>query len=75
MKHVKELVLERRNFRSYVQYNSILKRKFEQFNKVDKLLIYEEDKKMVNIEIKFYGNLEKDLFDYVKQEIGEVYYI
>lgn len=79
MKHVKELILERRNIKDYAKYNDIVKKKFENINydrssdDVEKILIYEEDGE-ITIALKLWISVTKKFIDHSINLFGVVDY-
>ena len=79
MKHVKELILERRNIKDYAKYNDIVKKKFENINydrssdDVEKILIYEEDGE-ITITLKLWISITKKFIDHSIQLFGNIDY-
>jgi len=78
MKHVKDILLEKRNFKDFIKYNKI-------FNKILKskrtisleekeTKVYEEFGKFY-LYIKTWGIFSKDFFDFIKETFGDINYI
>lgn len=73
MKHVKEIVLERRNLKGYSKYTDILKTKFSNFLHIEKIVSYEEDNE-ISIEIKTWNGFKKDFINYINDQFGNPNY-
>lgn len=78
MNHVKELILERKNFKPYTKYIDIVgiklgKKESYYYPNFEKILIYEEDG-IITISIKTWSGLNKDFIDLSVRLFGETNY-
>ena len=76
MKHVKEIVLEKKNFKDYNKYIDIINQKFQKEISLEESMtkVYEENNS-VNLFIKTWGAFNKSFFDFTKEIFGDIDYI
>ena len=75
MKHVKEIVLEKKNFKDYNKYIDIINQKFQKEISLEETMtkVYEENNS-VNLFIKTWGAFNKSFFDFTKEIFGDINY-
>jgi hypothetical protein len=74
MKHIRS-INERRNLRDFIKYKDILRNKFKNYIRMEKIECYREDDEYY-INIKTHGAAHKEFFDFLNSDIKTYdYYI